>query len=328
MAPIGVIRGLPKRVQLTECFGRDGIQAVERVLDTEQKLAILKRVVKAGFERIEVTSFVPEKVIPQFYDAEAVLEAMRAQTKATLIAFVPNAKGMQRAAAAAQYGAGPDLALIVISASEVHNQKNLRRSQAETMADHREIAAIAQRSGIGIIGSIATSFGCPYSGDVPIEKVLELVQHYQRLGACEVQFGDTTGMANPAQVRSFFAKVIPQMGHMLPIAHFHDTRGAAVANSLAAIDMGVRIVDTSLGGLGGRPPAQRLQVAGPTGNTSSEDFSALLEEMGIQTGLDIDAVIQAGRALQALLGADLHSHIVHAGRVAHAPGAELVAATA
>lgn len=328
MAPIGIIRGLPKRVQLTECFGRDGIQALERVLTTEQKLSILRQVVAAGFQRIEVTSFVPEKVIPQFYDAEAILEAVRAETNATLIAFVPNAKGMQRAAVAAQYGAGPDLALIVVSASEAHNQKNLRRSQVETLADHREAAEIARRSGIGIIGSISTSFGCPYSGDVSVEKVIDLVRHYQTIGAREIQFGDTTGTANPAQVRSFFSKVIPHMGDMLPIAHFHDTRGAAVANSLAAIDMGVRLVDTSLGGLGGRPPAQRVQVAGPTGNTSSEDFSALLDEMDIQTGLDINGVIRAGQAVQQLLDADLHSHIVHAGRVPHAPQAELVAATA
>lgn len=322
MAPIGIIRGIPKRVEVTECFGRDGIQALDRVLTTEEKLTILDRVVAAGFSRIEATSFVPEKVIPQFHDAETVLERLRERTKASLIAFVPNSKGMQRAAVAAQYGAGPDLALIVVSASEAHNQRNLRRTQAETMQDHRELANIAHRAGVGLIGSISTSFGCPYTGDVSIEQVLKLVRHYRTIGVREIQFGDTTGTANPAQVRHFFARVLPELDEVQPIAHFHDTRGAAVANSLAALDVGVRIVDTSLGGLGGRPPSQRIQVAGPTGNTSTEDFAALIEEMGIETGLDIDAVIAAGQAVQQLLDSSLHSHIVHSGRVRHAADAE------
>ena len=319
MAPIGIIRGTPKVVQVTECFGRDGIQALDRVLRTDEKMAILRRVVAAGFRRIEATSFVPEKIIPQFFDAETILESLRDLTDATLIAFVPNSKGMQRAAVAAQHGAGPDLALIVVSASETHNQRNLRRSRAETMQDHRELAEIAQRSGIGLIGSISTSFGCPYEGDVTHEQVMALVRHYRAIGAREIQFGDTTGTANPNQVRSFFAKIVPELDDIVPIAHFHDTRGAAMANSLAALDMGVRVVDTSLAGLGGRPPAQRLQLAGPTGNTSSEDFVALIEEMGICSGLNVDAVIAAGIAVQELLGQPLHSHIVHSGRVVHEP---------
>ncbi|RMF13345.1 MAG: hydroxymethylglutaryl-CoA lyase [Candidatus Dadabacteria bacterium] len=326
MAPIGLIRGIPDRITLTECFARDGIQSIDRVLTTDEKLAILRRIIAAGFDRIEATSFVPEKIIPQFFDAETVLERLREETDAELIAFVPNAKGMQRAAVAAQYGAGPDAALIVVSASEAHNRKNLRRSTQETIQEHRRAAEIAQRSGIRIIGSISTSFGCPYTGDVPVERVLDLVRHYRLIGATEIQFGDTTGMANPFQVRHFFSRVLPELDGLMPVAHFHDTRGAAIANSLAALDMGVRIVDTSLGGLGGRPPEQRIQVSGPTGNTSSEDFAALVDEMGIETGLDIDLLIEAGRALVDLLADPLHSHIVHAGRVRHSPEATSVAA--
>lgn len=271
----------------------------------------------AGFQRIEVTSFVPAKYMPQFYDAEDILRELRPWTDANLIAFVPNAKGMERAAETRSRGWGPDTALIVVSASEAHNQKNLRRSKAETMADHRQAAAIAHDAGLRILGSISTSFGCPYTGDVPIADVLELIAHYRDIGAHEVQFGDTTGTANPVQVRRFFEAVLPKLEGMTPVAHFHDTRGAAIANSLVAVDMGITVIDTALGGTGGRPVDQRIQESGPTGNTSSEDLSALLEEMGYRTGIDIDLVLAIGARLQEILGRPLYSHAVHAGRVQH-----------
>ncbi len=327
MAELGLIRRVPKSIELTECFGRDGIQAIDQVLTTDEKLDILKGVADAGFTRIEATSFVPEKYFPQFHDSEAVLEALRDYTDADLIAFIPNTRGMQRAAVAAQYGGGPDIALMVVSASEAHNQRNLKRTKAETMAIQQEAAEVAERACIRLCGSISVSFGCPYTGDVAIESVLELVEHYKSIGAREIQFGDTTGTANPMQVHRFFAAVLPHLDGLTPIAHFHDTRGAAIANSLAALEMGVRTVDTSLGGLGGRPPKQRVQVSGPTGNTSTEDFAALADEMGLDTGLDIDRILTLGHRVRQILGDDLHSHILHAGRVPHEPPSEQVAAT-
>jgi hydroxymethylglutaryl-CoA lyase len=287
------------------------------VFTTEQKLELLTALAAAGLDRIEVTSFVPAKYMPQFYDAEDLLAAFRPRTRAELIAFVPNSHGMERAAAAAREGKGPDTALIVVSASEAHNQKNLKRTVAETMADHAKAARIARAAGIKLLGSISTAFGCPYSGDVPVDNVLRLVRHYRDIGADEIQFGDTTGTANPLGVRRFFARVLPELGGLTPVAHFHDTRGAAIANSLAAIDAGVTVIDTALGGTGGRPTNQRIQRSGPTGNTSTEDLAALLAEMGIETGIDVDALLEAGRRLQTMLGHDLFSHIQHAGRVLH-----------
>jgi len=310
---------LPQAVTLTECLLRDGLQSLERVLTTREKQALLSRIAAAGFRRIEVTSFVPPKYYPQFYDADAMLAYARETTNAELIAFVPNAKGMERAAETAKAGYGPDLALMVVSASEAHNRGNLKRSREETMAEHARAAEIAAAAGIEIIGSISTSFGCPYTGDVPVDEVCRLVAHYDNIGAREVQFGDTTGMANPVQVQRFFEAVGPELNGMAPVAHFHDSRGLAMTNSLVATAMGVTTVDTALGGLGGRPPEQRVQAGGPTGNTSSEDLAAAAAEMGVQTGLDVDRVIAAGCQLQTLLGRDLYSHTPFAGRVRHAP---------
>lgn len=311
-------------VQLTECLLRDGLQSMDRVLTTDEKLRLLDAVLAAGFSRVEVTSFVPAKVIPQFFDAEEMMrEARRRASPSTeLIAFVPNARGMERAAALASAGEGPDSALIVCSATDAHNLRNLRRTAAETKEDHRRAAEIAHRAGLKIIGSISVAFGCPYSGDVGLETVLDRVTHYRAIGAHEVQFGDTTGMANPVSVRRLFRAVMPELGAMTPVAHFHDTRGAAVANSLAAVELGVQVVDTALGGTGGRPPAQRVQASGPTGNTASEDFAALLDEMGVSTGLDVDAVLRAGELLQSITGQTLYAHILHAGRVPHVPESE------
>lgn len=304
-------------VLLTECWGRDGLQSLERVFTTAEKADFLLGFADAGFRRIEVTSFVPPKYLPQFYDAEELLARVRPHTDAELIAFVPNARGMERAAEVAAQGHGPDSALMVVSASEEHNQRNLKRPMAETMDSQRRAAEIAHDAGIGLIGSISVSFGCPYSGDVPVNRVLELVEHYRDIGVQAVQFGDTTGSANPASARAFYERVLRKMDDIEPIAHFHDTRGAAISNSLAAIDAGVRIVDTGLGGTGGRPPDQRVQDSGPTGNTSTEDLAALLEEMGYDTGIDVDRVLALGREFEEMLGRDMYSHITHAGRVPH-----------
>lgn len=313
-----------ERIRLTECLLRDGLQSMEKVYTTDEKLRLLDAVLAARFPRVEVTSFVPAKVIPQFFDAEVLMREARRRAPAgiDLIAFVPNARGMERVAELAAAGEGPDSVLIVCSATDAHNQRNLRRSAAETKDDHRRAAEIAHKSGLKIIGSISVAFGCPYTGDVSAETVLDRVAHYRAIGAHEVQFGDTTGMANPVTVRRLLRDVMPELGAMAPVAHFHDTRGAAVANSLVALEQGVQIIDTALGGTGGRPPAQRVQASGPTGNTASEDFGALLDEMGYATGLDVDALLTAGQLLQRLAGDTLHAHILHAGRVPHAPEAE------
>lgn len=315
------------RIDVTECLLRDGLQSIERVLTTREKLDLFDRIVAAGFRRIEVTSFVPARVLPQFFDAVELMRAARARVGSgsqapRLIAFVPNARGMERVAELAAAGEGPDTALLVLSATDAHNLRNLRREAHETKADHRRAAEIAHAVGVDLIGSISVAFGCPYTGDVGIETVLDRVQHYRDIGVREIQFGDTTGMANPVSVRRLLRAVLPELGGIRPVAHFHDTRGAAVANSLAALELGVEVVDTALGGLGGRPPSQRVQVSGPTGNTATEDWVALLDEMGYRTGLDVDAVLATGRHLQELLGDSLHSHILHAGRVPHRSAAE------
>lgn len=306
----------PPRVTLTECFARDGLQALERVLTTQEKLRFLKRIIACGFKRVELTSLVPPRYLPQFYDAEEVLRALLTQSEGTgssplLIVFVPNEKGALRLEPFACENPERIAILTVVSASETHNFKNLHRSRVETLEEQRRIAEFAHRYGFGLIGSIAVAFGCPYEGAVPVEEVFRLAEHYRNLCFHALQLGDTTGMANPLQVSQIFRELIAEFPQLEPIAHFHDNRGAALANSLAALSVGVTIVDTCLGGLGGRPPDQRLQGAGPTGNTSTEDLAVLLAEMGVETGLDENKLLELGRELSRFLGSPLFSHVIH-----------------
>jgi len=307
---------LPERVELTECFARDGLQSLDRVFSTEEKLKFLNRIRAIGFKRIEVTSLVPPRYLPQFYDAEEVLaRVLEGSAKngggVLHIVFVPNAKGAERLLPFTR-DFSQDLAILtVVSATETHNLKNLRRSRSETREEHQRIAEFAHRYGIRLIGSISVAFGCPYEGSVPFSEVLLLVEHYIKLGYSEIQLGDTTGVANPLQVEEYFSQLLREFPGVTAVAHFHDNRGRALVNSLVAIAQGVRVVDTCLGGLGGRPPDQRIQRTGPTGNTSSEDLAFLLEEMGVHTGLDLSELLRAGAELCQVMNDPLYSHTVH-----------------
>jgi hydroxymethylglutaryl-CoA lyase len=313
----------PLRVDLTECFARDGLQSLDRVFSTEEKLKFLNRIRAIGFKRIEVTSLVPPRYLPQFYDAEEVLHHVlqgSAERGGGIlhIVFVPNARGAFRLEPFARDFASDLAILTVVSATETHNYKNLRHSRSETMEEQKKIADFAQRYGIRLIGSISVAFGCPYEGSVPFSEVLLLVEHYMKLGYSEIQLGDTIGVANPLQVEEYFSELLREFPGVTAIAHFHDNRGRALANSLVAISQGAKVVDTCLGGLGGRPPDQRIQRTGPTGNTSSEDLAFLLEEMGVHTGLDLSELLGAGAELCQVMNDPLYSHTVHS----HYPASE------
>lgn len=307
---------LPKTLEVTECFARDGLQSLDRVLSTEEKLHFLKRLLACGFPRLEVTSMVPPHYLPQFYDGEIVLERMMGLCEEAgrfplLIVFVPNEKGALRLLPFAE-ALGERLAfLTVVSASESHNHKNLKRTQEETRREHERIARVAHRYHARLIGSISVAFGCPYEGEIPFSRVLSLVQHYEDLGFHEVQFGDTIGVANPLQVAEFYGSLFQAKPGLRAVAHFHDNRGAALMNSLIAISAGAEVVDTSLGGLGGRPPDQRLQESGPTGNTSSEDLIVQLEAMGVETGVSVRELLDCGRELARHLEVPLYSHSLY-----------------
>jgi hydroxymethylglutaryl-CoA lyase len=299
---------LPQAVRIREVGPRDGFQNEPEVLATDTKVALIEALARTGLRRIEVTSFVRADVIPQLADAAAVLAAIQLPPEVSASVLIPNERGLDRALderAKFQEISG------FLSASETHNQKNVGRSTAESLAGLRRVFARAGAEALRIEAVIVTSFGCPFEGRVPRERVLELAEELAEAGAVEIAFGDTTGMANPVQVGEFFTAASERLGDRVELtAHFHNTRGQGLANVLAALEVGVTSFESSFGELGGCPVP-----AGATGNIASEDLVSMLEEMGIATGIDLAKLLEASRAAQAALGRPLGSHLLTAGPI-------------
>jgi hydroxymethylglutaryl-CoA lyase len=298
---------LPERVRIREVGPRDGFQNEPEVLATEDKVRLIELLAGSGLQRIEVTSFVRPDVIPQLADAEAVLERVELPREVSVSVLIPNERGLERA-----LRHRPRFQEIngFLSASETHNQKNVGRSVSESQDGLRQVFARAGGEGLRCEGVISTSFGCPYEGHVPVQRVLDIAQALAEAGCQEVAFGDTTGMANPIQVREFFGSAFASLPGVELTAHFHNTRGQGLANVLAALDAGVQSLESSFGELGGCPVP-----AGATGNIATEDLVSMLHEMGIQTGIDLTALLEASRSAQAVLGRPLGSHVLSAGPV-------------
>ena len=261
---------------------RDGLQLVKSFLATERKIAWCREEVAAGLAEVEVTSFVPPSVVPQFADAAEVAQAAVAIDGLAVAALVPNLKGATRG-----FDAGVGKINVVLSASEAHNLANVRRSTAESVADFGRIIAERKARGLAtkVVAGIATTFGCTIQGHVPEAQVLRLVESLAAAGADEIALADTVGYANPAQVKRIFSAVAAIFDKPI-YAHFHDTRGLGLANVSAAVDAGITRFDASIGGLGGCPFAP-----GASGNIDTEDCAFLLESLGFDTGLDIDKLV-------------------------------------
>ena len=261
---------------------RDGLQLVKSILATERKIAWCQEEVAAGLKEVEVTSFVPPSVVPQFADAAEVAQAAVAIDGLAVAALVPNLKGATRG-----FDAGVGKINVVLSASEAHNLANVRRSTAESLADFGRIIAERKARGLAtkVVAGIATTFGCTIQGHVPEAQVLRLVESLAAAGADEIALADTVGYANPAQVKRIFSAVAAIFDKPI-YAHFHDTRGLGLANVSAAVDAGITRFDASIGGLGGCPFAP-----GASGNIDTEDCAFLLESLGFDTGLDIDKLV-------------------------------------
>jgi hydroxymethylglutaryl-CoA lyase len=298
---------LPTSVRIREVGPRDGFQNEPEILPTATKVALIEALGRTGLRRIEVTSFVRPDVIPQLADAAEVLAAVRLGPEVSVSVLIPNERGLERALAQREHFQEINGFL---SASEKHNNKNVGRSIAESLDGLRRTFARAQGEGLRCEGVISTSFGCPYEGHVPREWVLDIASALAEAGAAEVGFGDTTGMANPIQVREFFAEAQAALPGVELTAHFHNTRGQGLANVLAALESGVDSFESSFGELGGCPVP-----AGATGNIATEDLVSMLEEMGVSTGIDLPALLDASRAVQKALGRPLGSHVLSAGPV-------------
>src|SRR4051794_37818710 len=295
-------------VRIREVGPRDGFQNEPEVIPTHVKIELIDALARTGLTRLEVTSFVRADVIPQLADAPNVLTGVDIPQDGTRSVLIPNEKGFENALA---YREHFDEINVFLSASESHNRANVNRSIAESLEGLERVLPRAREAGLRCEGVISVSFGCPYEGHVPPERVFEIAKRLQAAGATEIGFGDTTGMANPAQVREFFPAARAALGDDVELtAHFHNTRGQGLANVFAAWEAGVDSFESSFGELGGCPVP-----AGATGNVATEDVVSMLHEMGVETGIDLDALIEAAREVQRVLGRPLGSHTLVAGPV-------------
>jgi hydroxymethylglutaryl-CoA lyase len=299
---------LPGAVAIREVGPRDGFQNEPEIIPTDLKIELIDALARTGVRRLEVTSFVRAEVIPQLADAGEVLDAIDVPAGVSVGVLVPNERGLD---AALEHRSKIDEVNVFMSASETHNRKNVNRSTEESLGGLEAVLGRSREAGLRCEAVLSTSFGCPYEGHVPPERVLQIAARLRDAGAQEVGFGDTTGMANPRQVREFFTRAPASLGGELELtAHFHNTRGQGLANVLAALEAGVESFESSFGELGGCPVP-----AGATGNIASEDLVSMLHEMGIQTGIELPALIACARRVQEILGRPLGSHTLVAGPV-------------
>ncbi|MBL4916849.1 hydroxymethylglutaryl-CoA lyase [Szabonella alba] len=293
----------PRRVRVVEVGTRDGFQSQAEWIPTEAKLGVLKGLIAAGLREFEATSFVSPRAVPQLRDGAELLAALGHPPGVKLTALVPNAKGAEAAAAA-----GIGAMVVFVSASESHNLKNLNRTRAASLEGLAQVRDIADAAGIPMQGAIATSFGCPFEGEVPVESVLMVARAYHDLGIRHITLGDTTGVATPPLVAERVRSLRAELPDLEIALHFHNTRGVGLANVMAGLAEGIDIYESSVAGLGGCPFVPRA-----TGNISTEDLVYLLHECGIETGIDLDALCDVARAVEAIIGHELAGQVMKAG---------------
>jgi len=299
---------VPQSVRLREVGPRDGFQNEPEVIPTAEKVRLIDCLARTGVRRLEATSFVRADVIPQLSDAPEVLAVIDPPPEVSIGVLIPNERGLERALAQRERFQEIN---VFLSATETHNRRNVNRGVEESLSELERVIARAGGEGLRCEGVISVAFGCPYEGQVEPERVYGIAERLAGAGASEVGFGDTTGMANPRQVREFFTGARDALGTEVELtAHFHNTRGQGLANVLAALEVGLDSFESSFGELGGCPVPP-----GSTGNIATEDLVSMLHEMGVATGVDLDALLACSRAVQEVLGRPLGSHTLVAGPV-------------
>jgi hydroxymethylglutaryl-CoA lyase len=294
-----------ERVYIHDVAVRDGFQIEPAFVPTDIKIALIDELSVTGLAKIEVTAFVSPKVVPNLRDAEDVMRGIQRVPGVIYSALVPNAKGAERASACQV-----DEINLVVSASEAHNRANVNRTTEQSLTGFRDVMSIVRGTGMAVNGSVSTTFGCPFEGNIPQTRVFECVERYLELGMDGITLADTTGMAHPKQVRELTRAVLMRFPEAEVTLHFHNTRGMGLANVLAGLEAGVVRYDASLGGLGGCPFAP-----GATGNICTEDLAHMLEAMGYQTGVDLDKLLAAARRLPQIVGHDLPGQVAKAGKI-------------
>ncbi|MCY0898509.1 MAG: hydroxymethylglutaryl-CoA lyase [Firmicutes bacterium] len=289
----------PDSIDIREVSPRDGLQAEPQILPTEQKVELIKKLGQAGLRRIEAASFVHPKWLPQMADAEEVMRQIPRSANIRYSVLVPNLAGLERA-----LGTKPDEITVFVSASETHNRKNVNRSIEESVEGFKTIVSRSHVSGVEVSAVIVTAFGCPYEGAVPVSRILDLIDQFQGMGIRQVTLGDTVGTANPRQVYHTIKTIYNRFPDIMLGLHFHDNRGTALANMLAAISAGATYFDTALGGIGGSPFSP-----GAGGNLATEDLVYILEESGISTRVELSSLIATGDLLEQWIGHELPSRV-------------------
>jgi hydroxymethylglutaryl-CoA lyase len=301
----------PSSVRIREVGPRDGIQSESAQVATEDKVALIDALSGTGLRYIEAVSFVSPRAIPNMADARAVWDGITRREGVLYSALVPNRKGAETAAEA-----GVDAMQVFIAASDSYNLRNVRSTVKESIPKVEAVVEVAREAGIPVEGSISTAFGCPYEGDVPPERVIEVTRWMVDAGISSISYGDTTGMGTPRRVREVVDAVRSSLPDVEINLHFHDTRGTGLANVVAALEEGVEYFDASIGGMGGSPYA-----AGATGNIATEDLVHMLEDMNIDTGVDLDELIDAARLAQTFIQGELPSKMLKAGPRSQVEGA-------
>jgi hydroxymethylglutaryl-CoA lyase len=295
---------VPEHVRIREVGPRDGFQNEPETIATDDKVRLVELLARTGVRRLEATSFVRADVIPQLADGAEVLHRAEIPDDVSVTVLIPNERGLENALELR--GRFHEVNLF-LSASETHNRKNVNRSIEESLTGLERVISRAREEELRCEGVISVAFGCPYEGEVPRERVVEIARRLVDAGCEEIAFGDTTGMANPAQVEGFFDGL--DLGVELT-GHFHNTRGQGLANVVGALRAGVRSFESSFGELGGCPVPP-----GATGNVATEDLVSMLHEMGYDTGIDLGKLVEAAREAQRVLGRPLGSHVLTAGPV-------------
>lgn len=293
---------LPPRVTIYEVGPRDGLQNEARLVPTADKVALIDQLSRTGLPAIEITSFVSPKWIPQLADAAEVSRKVTRRPGVRYSALVPNRKGLDTA-----LGAGMNEIAVFLSASETHNKRNVNKTIAETLAEFREVIEPARAAGVKVRAYVSTVFGCPYEGDVDPVRVRDLSITLRDMGVYQISLGDTIGVANPWQVQRVLELVLADLPIAQAAVHFHDTQGTALANCTVALSLGVTTIDSAIGGLGGCPYAP-----GAAGNLATEDVVSMLHGMGVETGIDLDRLIDCSRLAASLVGHELPSKYLKA----------------
>jgi hydroxymethylglutaryl-CoA lyase len=312
VAEKGSAEALPASVRVCECWSRDGIQSWPEAIATEQKIAVLDKAMAAGVREFDATSFVPVRVVPQFFDNLAILEHLAGRDVYVRV-LAPNLRGFQLAVEANERTGAIDAIGFPISASEPHNLANVRRTHEQHLAEIKGMVQTGLDAGIQVMAAVATAFGCPIIGHVDEEVVFGLAGTLAGYGVSRIMLSDTTGLADPVRVRRFAERARRELPGVELIAHFHDTRGTGLLNTWAAVESGITTLDSSLGGLGGEPRSVEQNHSGETGNVATEDLVVALERAGVSTGIDISALLDAGRAQEQVTGAHSRAQVLRTG---------------